>query len=358
MKNYKITLIKGDGIGPEIVDEAVKVLDAVSSCCGFSFNYEEALMGGCAYDITGDPLPQDTIRKSLDSDAVLFGAIGGEKWDSLPREKRPESGLLRFRKELGVYANLRPAVVYDELVNASSLKPSIIKGVDIMVVRELIGGIYFGEPKGRTEDKGWNTMVYTRSEIVRIAHQAFKIAQKRDKKVCSVDKANVLDVSQLWRDVVTEVSAQYPDVELSHMYVDNAAMQLVLNPKQFDVILTGNIFGDILSDEASMLSGSIGLLPSASVGNKIGIYEPIHGSAPDIAGQGIANPIATIASASMMLRFALGEIKAADRIDSAIKKTLLEGYRTKDIANYDAKEICSTSEIGSIIANYAAKCKR
>ena len=355
MKNYKITLIKGDGIGPEIVDEAVKVLDAVASCCNLHFDYDEALMGGVAYDITGDPLPQETITKSLNSDAVLFGAIGGEKWDALPREKRPESGLLRFRKELGVYANLRPAVVYDELINASSLKPEIIKGVDIMVVRELIGGIYFGEPKGRTEDKGWNTMVYTRDEIVRIAHHAFKIAMKREKRVCSIDKANVLDVSQLWRDVVTEVSAQYPEVELSHMYVDNAAMQLVLNPKQFDVMLTGNIFGDILSDEASMLCGSIGLLPSASVGDNIGVYEPIHGSAPDIAGQGIANPIATISSASMMLRYALGEIEAADKIDAAIKRTLSEGYRTGDLAQFDAKEVCSTSEMGSIIANYIAR---
>ena len=355
MKNYKITLIKGDGIGPEIVDEAVKVLDAVASCCNLHFDYDEALMGGVAYDITGDPLPQETITKSLNSDAVLFGAIGGEKWDALPREKRPESGLLRFRKELGVYANLRPAVVYDELINASSLKPEIIKGVDIMVVRELIGGIYFGEPKGRTEDKGWNTMVYTRDEIVRIAHHAFKIAMKREKRVCSIDKANVLDVSQLWRDVVTEISAEYPDVELSHMYVDNAAMQLVLNPKQFDVILTGNIFGDILSDEASMLCGSIGLLPSASVGEKIGVYEPIHGSAPDIAGQGIANPIATISSASMMLRYALSEVEAADKIDAAIKKALSEGYRTGDLAQFDAKEVCSTSEMGSIIANYIVR---
>ena len=352
MKKYKITLIKGDGIGPEIVDEAVKVLDAVASCCDIHFNYDEALMGGIAYDITGDPLPQETITKSLNSDAVLFGAIGGEKWDALPREKRPESGLLRFRKELGVYANLRPAVVYDELINASSLKPEIIKGVDIMVVRELIGGIYFGEPKGRTDEKGWNTMVYTREEILRIAHQAFKIAQQRDKRVCSIDKANVLDVSQLWRDVVTEVSAEYPDVQLSHMYVDNAAMQLVLNPRQFDVMLTGNIFGDILSDEASMLCGSIGLLPSASVGEKIGVYEPIHGSAPDIAGQGIANPIATISSASMMLRYALGETAAANKIDNAIKKVLSEGYRTGDLAQFDAKEVCSTSEMGSIIANY------
>ena len=355
MKTYKITLIKGDGIGPEIIDEAVKVLDAVASSSDFDFSYDEALMGGAAYDITGDPLPQETIRKSLSSDAVLFGAIGGEKWDKLPRELRPESGLLRFRKELGVYANLRPAVVYDELINASSLKPAIIKGVDILVVRELIGGIYFGEPKGRTEDKGWNTMVYTRMEIERIAHRAFKAAQKRDKRVCSIDKANVLDVSQLWRDVVTEVSKEYPDVALTHMYVDNAAMQLVLNPRQFDVMLTGNIFGDILSDEASMLCGSIGLLPSASIGDKIGVYEPIHGSAPDIAGQGISNPIATISSASMMLRFALGENEAADRIDNAIKKALSEGYRTQDLASFDAKEVCSTSEMGSIIANYIVR---
>ncbi|MEJ2372277.1 MAG: 3-isopropylmalate dehydrogenase [Sulfurimonas sp.] len=355
MKSYKIALIKGDGIGPEIVDEAVKVLDAVSSCCGFSFSYDDLLMGGIAYDITGDPLPQETINGALNSDAVLFGAIGGEKWDSLPREKRPESGLLRFRKELGVYANLRPAVVYDELANASSLKPEIVRGVDLMVVRELIGGIYFGEPKGRDENKGWNTMVYTRDEIVRIAHQAFKIAMTRNKRVCSVDKANVLDVSQLWRETVEEVAKEYPEVELSHMYVDNAAMQLIRDPKQFDVMLTGNIFGDILSDEASMLSGSIGLLPSASVGAKIGVYEPIHGSAPDIAGQGIANPIATIASASMMLRYALNEHEAADKVDAAIKRALSEGYRTGDLAQFDAKEVCSTSEMGSIIANYIAK---
>jgi len=355
MKRYKIALIKGDGIGPEIIDEAVKVLDAIASCSGFSFSYEEALMGGCAYDITGNPLPQETINIALSSDAVLFGAIGGEKWDALPREMRPESGLLRFRKELGVYANLRPAVVYDELINASSLKASVVKGVDLMVVRELIGGIYFGEPKGRTADKGWNTMVYTRDEIVRIAHQAFKIAMQRSKKVCSVDKANVLDVSQLWRDIVIEVAKEYPEVELSHMYVDNAAMQLIRDPRQFDVILTGNIFGDILSDEASMLSGSIGLLPSASIGSKIGVYEPIHGSAPDIAGQGIANPIATIASASMMLRYSLDEIEAADKIDNAIKKALSEGYRTQDLAQFDAKEVCSTSEMGSIIANYIVR---
>ncbi|MFA6396247.1 MAG: 3-isopropylmalate dehydrogenase [Sulfurimonas sp.] len=357
MKKYNIALIKGDGIGPEIIDEATKVLDAVAVYGDVEFNYQEVLMGGCAYDVTGDPLPQETIDVALASDAVLFGAIGGEKWDTLPREKRPESGLLRFRKELGVFANLRPANVYDELINASSLKPEIVKGVDLMVVRELIGGIYFGEPKGRDENKGWNTMVYTRDEVIRIAHVAFKIAMERSKKVCSVDKANVLDVSQLWREVVIGVSKEYPEVELSHMYVDNAAMQLIRDPKQFDVILTGNIFGDILSDEASMLSGSIGLLPSASVGAAIGVYEPIHGSAPDIAGQGIANPIATIASAAMMLRYALGENAMADRIDYGIKQALAQGYRTRDIAAFDAKEICSTSEMGSIIATLAAQCK-
>ncbi len=352
MKSYNISVIKGDGIGPEIVDEAIKVLDAASAKCGITFNYEDYLMGGIAIDMTGTPLPDETVQGVLKSDACLFGAIGGEKWDNLPREQRPESGLLRFRKEMGVFANLRPAVVYDELVDASALKTEIIQGVDIMVVRELIGGIYFGEPKGKTEDKGWNTMVYTKAEIERIAHVAFKLAMKREKRVCSIDKANVLDVSQLWRDTVNEIAKEYPEVEVSHMYVDNAAMQLIVNPRQFDVMLTGNIFGDILSDEASMLSGSIGLLPSASTGEKTAVYEPIHGSAPDIAGQGIANPIATISSASMMLRYSLGESEAADIIDAAIKKALADGYRTKDIAAFDAKEVVSTAEMGDIIAGY------
>ena len=352
MASYNISLIKGDGIGVEIVDEAVKVLNAVGKKFNIEFNYSEYLMGGCAIDATGNPLPQETIDGVKASDACLFGAIGGPKWDSQPRELRPESGLLRFRKEMGVFANLRPAVVYDELVDASSLKPSVIKGVDIMVVRELIGGIYFGEPKGKTEEKGWNTMVYTVPEIERIAHVAFKLAMKRNKKVCSVDKANVLDVSQLWRDTVIRISAQYPEVELSHMYVDNAAMQLIANPRQFDVMLTGNIFGDILSDEASMLSGSIGLLPSASTGEKTAVYEPIHGSAPDIAGLGIANPIATISSASMMLRYSLDQEAAADAIDNAIKKAMANGYRTGDLAAYDCKEKVNCSQMGDIIASY------
>lgn len=321
MKRYNISIIKGDGIGPEIVDEAIKVLDAVAGTCGFELDYKEYLMGGIAIDVTGKPLPEETVEGGvLNSDACLFGAIGGEKWDTLPRELRPETGLLKFREAMEVYANLRPAIIYDELVNASTLKPEVIEGVDIMIVRELIGGIYFGQPRGNDGFKAFNTMVYTKPEIERIGKQAFELAMKRDKRVCSVDKANVLEVSQLWRDTMEEIAKDYPEVELSHMYVDNAAMQLVRNPKQFDVVVTGNIFGDILSDTASMVVGSIGLLPSASTGDKTAIYEPIHGSAPDIAGQGIANPIATIESAGMMLRYSLGEIEAADKIDAAIKK--------------------------------------
>jgi len=355
MRSYKIGVIKGDGIGPEIVDEAIKVLDAVAVKEGFNLSYEEFLLGGAAIDATGVPLPEETIQGVKRVDAVLFGAIGGPKWDNLERHLRPESGLLGLRKAMGTYANLRPATVYDELINASTLKPSVVKGVDIMVVRELTGGIYFGQPRAYEEDRAYNTMVYTKEEVVRIAKVAFEIAMKRDKRVCSVDKANVLEVSQFWRDIVEEVAKDYPEVELSHMYVDNAAMQLIREPKQFDVILTNNIFGDILSDAASMLSGSIGLLPSASTGDGVGLYEPIHGSAPDIAGQGIANPIATIASAAMMLRYALNEDSGADRIESAIKRALAEGYRTGDIGAFDAKEIVSTTEMGSIIADFASK---
>ena len=351
MKKYDISIIKGDGIGPEIVDEAIKVLDAVSYSCGFSLEYKEYLMGGIAIDVTGKPLPEETVEGVLNSDACLFGAIGGEKWDTLPRELRPETGLLQFREAMEVYANLRPAIIYDELVNASTLKPEVIEGVDIMIVRELIGGIYFGKPRENDGFKAFNTMVYTKPEIERIGKQAFELAMKRDKRVCSVDKANVLEVSQLWRDTMEEIAKDYPEVELSHMYVDNAAMQLVRNPKQFDVIVTGNIFGDILSDTASMVVGSIGLLPSASTGDKTAIYEPIHGSAPDIAGQGIANPIATIESAGMMLKYSLGEMEAAEKIDLAIKKALKDGYRTKDLAAYDAKEVVTTAEMGDIIAN-------
>ncbi|CAM2894701.1 3-isopropylmalate dehydrogenase [Helicobacter burdigaliensis] len=350
MAQYKIALIKGDGIGPEIINEAVKVLKVVANKFNFGLEFEDYLMGGIAYDLTKNPLPDETIKGCLNADATLFGAIGGVKWDNLPRELRPESGLLKLRKSLEVFANFRPAMVYDELINASTLKEEVIKGVDILVVRELIGGIYFGTPKGREQNRAYNTMVYSADEIRRIAHIAFSAAQKRNKRVCSVDKANVLDVSQLWREVVSEVAKEYQDVKLSHMYVDNASMQLVRNPKYFDVLLTENLFGDILSDEASMLSGSIGLLPSASIGTKHAIYEPIHGSAPDIAGLGIANPIATISSASMMLRYSLKEEDAANCIDNAIKSALKEGYRTKDIAEFGAKTLCNTEEMGNIIA--------
>jgi len=353
--SYKIGVIKGDGIGPEIIDEAIKVLDAVSVTQGFNLKYEEMLLGGAAIDETGVPLPDETIQGVKKCDAILFGAIGGPQWDNLERHLRPESGLLGLRKEMGTFANLRPAMVYDELVNASSLKPEVIQGVDIMVVRELTGGIYFGQPRELHEDKAFNTMIYTREEVQRIAVVAFDIAMKREKRICSVDKANVLEVSQFWREIVEEVAKDYPEVELTHMYVDNAAMQLIRDPKQFDVILTGNIFGDILSDAASMLSGSIGLLPSASTGKGVGLFEPIHGSAPDIAGQGIANPLATISSASMLLRYALGENEAADKIDEAIKKALSEGYRTGDLGDYDAKEIMTCSEMGDIVADYASR---
>ncbi|TWO28682.1 3-isopropylmalate dehydrogenase [Campylobacter hyointestinalis] len=355
MKRYNICVIKGDGIGPEIADEAIKVLDSVSAKFGFELNYEYFLMGGAAIDVFGVPLPDETLDAALKSDAVLFGAIGGEKWDSLPRNLRPESGLLKIRKSLGAYANLRPALIFDELVNASTLKPEVLQDVDLLVVRELTGGLYFGEPRKKEEDRAYNTMVYSISEIQRIAKIAFEAALKRDKKVCMVDKANVLETSQLWREVTTKVAKDYPEVSLEFMYVDNAAMQLVRNPAQFDVILTENLFGDILSDEASMICGSIGLLPSASLGGKVGIYEPIHGSAPDIAGQGIANPIAMILSAAMMLQYAFNENDAANVIEKAVRAVLKDGYRTKDIAKFDAKEICTTSEIGSIISDYVKK---
>ena len=355
MKEYNIAVIKGDGIGPEIVDEAIKVLDAVAKKENFKLNYKEYLMGGCAVDAVGEPLPQETIDGALNSDAVLFGAIGGYKWDNLPKEKKPETGLLKLRKALGTFANIRPAMIFDELVNASTLKAEVIKGVDLVVVRELTGGIYFGEPREKKENEAYNTMIYTREEIERIAKVAFDLAMKRNKKVTSVDKANVLEVSQLWREVVEEIHKDYPEVELEHMYVDNAAMQLIRNPKQFDVILTGNIFGDILSDAASMVVGSIGLLPSASTGGKVGLYEPIHGSAPDIAGENKANPIATILSAAMMLRIALNEQEAANKIEKAIKEVLKDGYRTGDLAEFDAKKVVSCSEMGDLIAEYASR---
>lgn len=350
MKTYNIALIKGDGIGPEIIDEAVKVLNRVGELENISFKYEEYLMGGVAIDATGEPLPQATIDGCKASDAVLFGAIGGPKWDALPRDKKPETGLLKIRKELGTFANLRPATAYNELVDASPLKRELIEGVDLLVVRELTGGIYFGEPRAIEADRGYNTEIYYKYEVERIAKVAFEAARKRRKKLTSVDKANVLESSIFWRGIINEMAKEYPDVEVEHLYVDNAAMQLVVNPRQFDVIVTGNIFGDILSDEASVLGGSIGLLPSASLGDKWAIYEPIHGSAPDIAGKGIANPIATILSAAMMLKYSLNEEAAAARIEAAVNKTLADGYRTGDIAKFGAKVKCNCSEMGERIA--------
>jgi 3-isopropylmalate dehydrogenase len=334
----KIAVLAGDGIGPEITEQAVRVLRALARD-GLALELETALVGGAAVDATGDPLPAETVRVCESADAILFGAVGGPRYDTLPRPQRPEQGLLRLRKHFDLYANLRPAVVYPELAHASTLRPEVVAGLDLLILRELTGDIYFGQPRGvRTtesgEREGFDTMRYTESEIRRIAHTAFQAARKRSRRVCSVDKANVLETTQFWRDVVTEVHREYPDVELSHMYVDNAAMQLVRNPRQFDVIVTGNMFGDILSDEASMLTGSIGMLPSASLNAKgFGLYEPIHGSAPDIAGRDIANPLATILSAAMLLRYSLDKTAAADRIEAAVRKVLAEGLRTADIAD-------------------------
>ncbi len=348
----KICVLPGDGIGPEIVGQAVRVLEALRSD-GLKLEMETALLGGCAVDQAGEPYPEATRKLAREADAVLLGAVGGPQYDTLPREKRPERGLLGIRKDLGLFANLRPAMLYPELANASSLKPEIVAGLDILIVRELTGDIYFGEPRGiETRDGqrvGINTMIYSEAEIRRIARVAFDAARKRSRRLCSVDKMNVLECTQLWRDVVTEVAQDYPDVELSHMLVDNAAMQLVRNPKQFDVMVTGNMFGDILSDEASMLTGSIGMLPSASLDEKgKGLYEPIHGSAPDIAGKGVANPLATILSAAMMLRYTFNQEAAAARIEAAVKKVLGEGYRTADIYEAGTKKV-GTKEMGDAV---------
>ena len=347
-----ILLLPGDGIGPEIMAQAVRVLEKLKTD-GLDIAWDTALIGGCAVDATGVPLPQETLDKAEKAEAVLLAAVGGPQYDNLPREQRPERGLLAIRKAMNVFSNLRPAIVYPELVEASTLKPEVVSGLDIIIVRELVGDIYFGEPRGIEmrdgERVGFNTMIYSESEIRRIAHSAFKTAQKRTKKLCSVDKMNVLECTQLWRDVVIEVSAEYPDVELSHMLVDNAAMQLVRNPKQFDVMVTGNIFGDILSDAASMLTGSIGMLPSASIdANGKGLYEPIHGSAPDIAGKNMANPLAMILSVAMMLRHSLNQVAAADRVDAAVKKVLAQGYRTGDIMTAGGTKV-GTVEMGDAV---------
>lgn len=348
MKTYNIALMPGDGIGTEIINEALKVLDSVPK--DFKLNFKEYLIGGIAVDKASNPLPQDSLEGAKNSDAILFGAIGGEKWDKLERDLRPESGLLRLRKELGIYANVRPVRIYNALLDSSPLKKNIIENVDLVIIRELISGIYFGEPRAKEKDRAYNTMAYTKNEIERIAKYAFDLANKRNKKLCCVDKANVLETSQLWREVVSEMAKDYDDVKLSFMYVDNASMQLIINPKQFDVILTENLFGDILSDEASVISGSIGLLSSASIGENIALFEPIHGSAPDIAGQNLANPIATILSASMMLEH-LGETKTAKIINNAIDSVLKDGYKTKDLAK-DSKDFCSCSKMGDLIVKY------
>jgi 3-isopropylmalate dehydrogenase len=347
----KICVLPGDGIGPEITAEAVRVLKALD----LKFEMEEALLGGCAVDATGSPYPEATQKLAQAADAVLLGAVGGPQWDNNPREQRPERGLLGIRKQLGLFANLRPAILYPELANASTLKAEVVSGLDILIVRELTGDIYFGQPRGielrNGERFGFNTMHYTESEIRRIGRVAFVAARKRSHRVCSVDKMNVLETTQLWRDVMTELAPEYPDVELSHMLVDNAAMQLVRNPKQFDVMVTGNLFGDILSDEASMLTGSIGMLPSASLDeNNKGLFEPCHGSAPDIAGKGVANPLATILSAAMMLRYTFNREDAAARIEAAVKKVLAQGLRTGDIYEPGTKKVGTRAMGDAVLA--------
>ncbi|MFO0458256.1 MAG: 3-isopropylmalate dehydrogenase [Burkholderiales bacterium] len=348
----KIAVLPGDGISPEITAQAVRVVEAL----GLGIGMAEAPVGGAGYDAAGDPLPAETFKLCEASDAILFGAVGGPKYDTLPRPQRPEQGLLRLRKHFDLYATLRPAIVYPELAHASSLKAEVVAGLDLLILRELTGDIYFGQPRGvRTNEKGeregFDTMRYTEGEIRRIAKTAFEAARKRSRRVCSVDKANVLETTQFWRDVVTEVHKDYADVELSHMYVDNAAMQLVRNPKQFDVIVTGNMFGDILSDEASMLTGSIGMLPSASLNAMgFGMYEPIHGSAPDIAGKGVANPLATILSAAMLMRYSLGQEAAACRIEAAVRKVLAQGYRTADITEPGCRQVGTVAMGDAVLA--------
>ncbi len=349
-----ILVLPGDGIGQEIVTEAVKVLACLRDDFGLDIEMDEALIGGAAYDATGHPLPQATIDLAKEADAVLLGAVGGPKWEPLDISVRPEKGLLGIRKELGLFANLRPAILYPQLADASTLKPEVVSGLDIMIVRELTGGIYFGQPRGireleNGEKEGFNTLVYRESEVDRIVRVAMDIAMKRNKRLCSVDKANVLECTEMWRDVATKVGTDYPDVELSHMYVDNAAMQLVRAPKQFDVMVTTNMFGDILSDCASMLTGSIGMLPSASLDeNGKGMYEPIHGSAPDISGQGVANPLATILSVAMMLRYSLNEADMADRVEKAVNSALDQGLRTPDIYSEGTEKV-GTEAMGDTV---------
>lgn len=350
----KIAVLPGDGIGKEIVAQAMKVLDALKRD-GLKLETELAPIGGAGYDTAGDPLPESTLRLAQQADAVLLGAVGGPQYDRLPRPLRPERGLLRIRKELKLFANLRPALLFPELASASTLRPEVVAGLDIMIVRELTGDVYFGQPRGIEvrdgERVGFNTMIYTESEIRRVAHVAFGIAMKRGKRLCSVEKANVLECSELWRDVLAEVAKDYPQVELTSMYVDNAAMQLIRNPKQFDVIVTGNLFGDILSDEAAMLSGSIGMLPSASLdANNKGLYEPIHGSAPDIAGRDLANPLATILSLAMMFRYTFNDETTAGRIEQAVRQVIARGLRTADIWTEGCERVSCSAMGDAVVA--------
>ncbi len=359
MPTYKIAVLPGDGIGQEVTPEAQKVLEVVGKATGASFEFAPALCGGAAIDATGDPLPDSSLRLCEESDAILFGSVGGPKWDGLPQEQRPERGLLRIRKELDLFANLRPVKCFSMLVDASPLKRSVVEGTDLMVVRELTGGLYFGEPRGREAfadggERAVNTMAYTSREIERVARAAFDVAMKRRKRLASVDKANVLVVSQLWREVVVRVAKDYPQVTLEHVLVDNCAMALVQKPTHFDTIVTENTFGDILSDEAAILAGSMGMLPSASLGGKVGLFEPVHGTAPDIAGQGIANPIAAILSAAMLLRYSLNLGDDADRIEAAVVRVLEQGYRTKDV-HAPGTKLAGTVEIGDLISREVEK---
>ena len=349
----KILILPGDGIGIEIIAQALKVIDSLNRNHDMGMTLVDGLLGGIAYDETGSPLPDETIRSAKECDSILLGAVGGPKWESLERSLRPERGLLGIRSELELFSNLRPAILYPQLASASSLKNEIVSGLDLMIVRELVGGIYFGQPRGveikNGERFGINSATYYESEISRIGHSAFQIAQKRGKRVCSVDKANVLEVCELWREVMEEISKDYPDVKLSHLYVDNAAMQLVKDPKQFDVMVTSNLFGDVLSDCAAMLTGSIGMLPSASLDkNNFGMYEPIHGSAPDISGKDLANPLATILSVSMMLKYSLNKADLAEKINKAVSDVLDQGFRTRDIAS-DAEKVVGTEEMGDLV---------
>lgn len=352
----KILILAGDGIGPEIMQEAVKVLAFVNDQENLGLELEHALLGGCAIDATGGPLPEATLKLAKEADSILLAAVGGPKWEPLPIANRPEKGLLGIRSALELFANLRPAILYPQLASASSLKPELVAGLDILIVRELVGGMYFGKPRGiRTlengEREGFNTLTYKESEIERIGRIGFEMARKRNKKLCSVDKANVLEATELWREIMTKLNKEYPDVQLSHMYVDNAAMQLIRAPKQFDVMVTENMFGDILSDAAAMLTGSIGMLPSASLDKTgKGMYEPCHGSAPDIAGKGIANPLATILSAAMMLRYSLNQGRVADRIEQAVSTVLDQGYRTGDIFTEGTQKV-GTAQMGEAVLN-------